>query len=149
MAEADPIFRDIGLTNEQADKLMPLAGKFAERIAAQQDDAFQVMKSDWAKEARADKELGGANWKETENLVARALDRFAGPAMTKDAEGKEIPNPFRQLLDETGLGNHPEMILMFRNIGSATGEGGELARSDSAAPVKKPREEVLYGAKEN
>lgn len=139
MAEADPIFRDIGLTNDQANKLMPLAGKFAERIAAQQNDAFQAMKTDWAKAAKKDPELGGANWSETENLVAKALDAFGAP---KDSE-------FRSLLNETGLGNHPEMLRMFRKIGAQIGDGGELARSDTGAPTRKTREDVLYGAKEN
>lgn len=140
LAEADPVFRDLKLTNEQANKLMPLAASFAGRIAQQQADAHQAMATGWAKEAKADKELGGANWKETEALVARALDKFAGPA--KNDKGD--PNPFRQLLDETKLGNHPEMIRMFRKIGAAVSEDGDLPRGDSGAAVKQDRLAVLY-----
>lgn len=134
LAAADPVFRELGLNNDQANKLMPLAATLAERLQGQQNDAFQAMKTDWAKESKADKELGGANWAETESLVAKALDQFGG---VKDS-------PFRKLLNETGLGNHPEMIRMFRKIGSAVSEAGELARSDAGAPTKQGREAVLY-----
>ena len=135
LSEADPVFRDIGLTNEQAQKLMPLVPKFAEQLFAAQQDAFQAQATDWAKTAKADPEIGGKNWGETENLVAKALDKFAV------GEGGKA---FRALLDETKLGNHPEMIRIFRSVGAALGEDGDFARSDTGAPVKQAREAVLY-----
>ncbi len=141
MAEADPVFRDLGLTNEQANKLMPLAGKFADRIAAAQNDAFQAMKTDWAKEAKADKELGGANWAETESLVAKALDTAAAGMGEK---GPERVAAFKALLDETGIGNRADLIHVFRWFGSQMGEGGGFARSDAGATVKPDRLATLY-----
>jgi hypothetical protein len=135
LAEADPIFRELKLTNEQANKLMPLAGTFAKRLFSAQQDAFQAQATDWAKTAKADAELGGRNWQETETLVAKALDHFA------EGEGGA---KFRTLLDETKLGNHPEMIRMFRKIGVALSEDGAFPRSDASAQVKQPREAVLY-----
>ena len=133
LAEADPVFREIGLSNEAANKLMPLVGKVAERIVSAQNDAFQAQATDWAKEAKADAEIGGRNWAETENLVAKALDRFGAP------EG----SPFRQLLNESKLGNHPEMIRMFRKVGAAIGEGGDFTRGD-AVPEKKTGAAAMY-----
>jgi hypothetical protein len=133
-AEVDPVFRELGLSNEAANKLMPLAGKFAERIAAAQGDAHQAMATDWARAAKADPELGGARWAETQSLVARALDTFGA------RQGSE----FRMLLDDSRLGNHPEMIRMFRNVGARLGEGGGFVRSDAGAPVKQDRLASLY-----
>lgn len=144
LAEADPVLRELGLSNDQANKLMPIVGKVADAIFTRQSEAFATQAADWAKQSKADKELGGKNWHETENLVAKALDTFAGPATIKDKDGKDVPNAFRQLLDETKLGNHPEMIRMFRKIGAALGEGGDLSRSDAGAPVKQDRLETLY-----
>jgi hypothetical protein len=134
LAAADPVFRELGLGNDQANKLMPLIPAFAEKLVAAQNDAHQAMAAGWAKEAKADKELGGANWAETETLVARALDTFGAP------EGSE----FRNLLNETKLGNHPEMIRMFRSIGEKIGEGGDFVRADGGAPVKQDRTAILY-----
>lgn len=138
IAELDPVLRDLKLNNDQANKLMPLAGSFAERIMKQQNDAFAEQASNWAKEAKADPEIGKGNWKETEAFVAKALDEFGA------GEGSE----FRQLLDNTKLGNHPAMIRMFRQIGERLTGDTQFVRSDAGAQVKRSREEVLYGTAE-
>lgn len=133
-AEVDPIFRELGLTNEQANKLMPAAASFATKLQASQLAAHEAMGADWAKKAQADKEIGGKNWAQTESLVARALDMFGAPA----------DSDFRKLLDDTKLGNHPEMIRMFRKIGEAISEDGEFVRSDAGAAIKPDRLASLY-----
>lgn len=134
LAEVTPVFKELGLSNDAANKLMPLASTFAERLFTAQTDAHKAMTADWAKEAKADKDLGGANWGETESLVAKALDQFGA------AEGSD----FRKLLDDTGLGNHPEMIRMFRKIGERLGEGGDFVRPDAAAAIKQDRTAIMY-----
>lgn len=141
-AEAEPVFKELGLSNEQANLLMPLAGRFAERIATQQQDAFQAVASDWAREAQKDPEIGGSKWDETANYVAKALDNFGAPSV-KDKDGNET-NPFRKLLNDSKLGNHPEMIRMFRKVGERISEDSDFVRADAGAHVKPSREEVLY-----
>lgn len=141
MAEADPIFRDLKLDNNGANKLMPLASKFADRLFSAQNDAFEAQAADWAKQAKADPEIGGQNWAETETLVARAFDTAATGLGEKGAE--EIAK-FKTLLGTTKLGNHPTMIRMFRYFGKAVGEDPSLVRGDAGAQVKKSREEILY-----
>lgn len=154
LAEADPVLRELGLTNEAANKLMPLVGKVAERITSAQNDAFQAQATEWAKQAKAAPDLGGKNWTQTENYVAKAMD-VAGeklPTITvKDADGKTVKltgaqqvAQFKELLDNTKLGNHPILMRMFRFYGQQFSEGGDLARSDAAAPVKQDRLESLY-----
>jgi hypothetical protein len=61
---------------------------------------------------KADPELGGVNFKETCHLANKAFNdkRFCTPAL-------------RQLLDQSGLVSHPEVLRLFRNIGKLTGEG--------------------------
>jgi hypothetical protein len=134
LTEATPIFKEAGLTNEQAQKLAPLVLKVQDRLVEQQADDFAAMRAGWAKDARADKEIGGANWKETETLAAKALDTFGAG---KDSE-------FRKLLNESGFGDHPEMIRMFRNIGEKLGED-PLTPSAQEGKVEKPdRVRTLY-----
>jgi hypothetical protein len=108
LAEVAPVFRELNLDNEQANKLMPLAGKLIERITDATEDEFAVLRADWARQTKADPKIGQANWPETERLIARALD----------AAGAPIGSEFRQYLNETGLGNHPEMIRIFRYFGT-------------------------------
>lgn len=139
LEKATPVLKDVGLTNEQANKVASLVPEIQARIEQKQADDFAAMKAQWAKDAQADTEIGGANWKETQNLAAKALDKFIGPAVNDKGE----KNPFRQMLDDTGLGNHPEMIRAFRNVGAAIAEDGSMPRSDHAIQ-KKSREEELY-----
>lgn len=134
LEKATPVLKDLGLTNEQANKVAALVPEVTNRILQQQTDNFAAMRADWAKTAKADKEIGGAKWAETETLAARALDTFGAPA------GSEI----RKLLTESGFGDHPEMIRMFRKIGETLGEDGGVPRGDGAKVTAKPREEVLY-----
>lgn len=130
LAEAAPVFKEIGLSNDQANKLMPLAGQFAERLMDAQVDAFSQLKKEWVQEAKADPQIGGTRWRETEHLIATALDAAGAPRGSK----------FRQLLDETGLGNHPEMIRVFRTLGQ------RLRSAKAGASTKKlSREELWYG----
>jgi hypothetical protein len=133
-AEVTPIFQELGLSNEGANKLMPLAKSFADRIMTAQADEFAATKADWAKQAKADPELGGTNYEETEHLVAKALDLAGAP------EG----SPFRTLLNESGLGNHPEMLRIFRFFGKSISEEPNFIRGDGAAAVKQSPEEILY-----
>jgi hypothetical protein len=142
LADADPVFRELGLSNEAANKLIPLATKFSERIAAQtlqaNDQAVVseviAQRKAWATEAKADAEIGGANWDQTVELSAKALDALGYPK----------GSPFRTFLTDTGLGNHPEMIRAMRRVGNLVGEDGDFVRGDTGAAVKQPREAVLY-----
>lgn len=127
--EAAPVFRSLGLTNDQANRLMPLAIKVQERLVEQHNDEFDVLKADWARQARNDPRLGGANWKQTERLLSVALD----------AAGAGKGSEFRNLMDESGLGNHPAVIRAFRKIGEALSRKGT-----SGAPFKKDTAQILY-----
>jgi hypothetical protein len=142
LSEATPILKEVGLTNEQANKLAPLIVKAQERAFAKQADEFAVIRADWAKEAQADPEIGGKNWEATKNNAAKALDHFVGPSKKDDA-GRET-NEFRALLNDSGIGNRKELIRAFSKIGEAIAEDGTFARSEEKAVSKKSREEELY-----
>lgn len=140
-AVADPVFRKLGLTNEQAQELMPVAGEFAQRVAADavakhelaKATSFTAMKREWLENAKGDAEIGGAKWDESTAAAAKALD---GLGFVKGSE-------FRKFLDETGMGNHPEMIRAFTRIGLRVGED-TFTRGDGAAATKQSREAILY-----
>jgi hypothetical protein len=129
VAEFDPVFRELGLNNDQANKLMPLAGRLIERITSANEDEFTALRADWARRTKADAQIGGANWPETARLVGRALDAAGSP------RGSE----FRQYLDETGLGNHPEMVRIFRYFGTL------VDRSAQTPTTPQDRSAILYG----
>lgn len=109
LVSAVPTLREAGISNEQANKLVPLVTHVQNRLYQSQADHFSKLRSDWAKAAQADDEIGGERWKETGRLAAVALT--AGGAGEKMHEA-------RQLLNESGLGNHPAMVRLFRRMGA-------------------------------
>ncbi len=134
---ATPVFRELGLSNEQANKLMPVAGQFAQglldRHNRQMLGQVQTERKAWLDSARNDPEIGGQHWTSTIGTAAKALD----------ALGFGKGSAFRTLLDESGLGNHPEMIRAFQRVGKAIGEDG-FERSSGIHHSKRDRAETLY-----
>ena len=133
---ATPVLKEIGLSNEAANKLVPVMAQVVQnRFDALQAQQLQQV-ADWRKErfeeARNDPEIGGAKWDESIALAAKALDQFGAPK----------GSPFRNALDESGWGNHVEMVRMFTKIGRAIGED-TFTRADAGAPVKDTAT-VLY-----
>lgn len=138
VAEAEPIFRELGLSNDQANALLPLAPKLMEKA---QEASIQAMieagaaqRKGWLDAFHADPDIGGAKREETEHLAAKGLD----------ALGFAKGHPFRAALNETGFGNHPDMIRAFRRIGEMVGEDGLFARENAGERKEVPAWKALY-----
>ncbi len=129
---ATPILKDLGLTNDQANKVLPLVPQIQQQALKAQSDAFETMATDWAKQVKADPEIGGKNWPTTDANMGRALDKFGSPELT-------------DLLEQSRLGNHPAFVRVFNQIGAAMGEDFQFPRGNPKAE-KLPREAVLYPA---
>ena len=138
LAAATPVFKELGLSNEQANKLMPVAAKFAaglsDKLNAQILSQVRADRKAWLDTAMADHEIGGANWKQTLAKGAFALDNLGFPK----------GSPFRVLLDESGLGNHPEMIRAWAKVGRAIGEDGDFVRGAGSMKARRDTAETLY-----
>ena len=93
---------------------------------AQQTEEMKAVKQGWLDEVMADKEIGGDNHKEVMAGAKQVLDQF----------GSESLN---DLLNQTGLGNHPEVIRLFHNIRSTVSEDAFVDGSNS------PRQKFLPG----
>lgn len=129
LTEATPIFKEAGLSNEQAQAILPAAKSLVEKTqqATVQNliDAGNQQRKAWLDAAKADEQIGGAKWDASLDSAGRALDALG------HAEGSE----FRTALNETGFGNHPEMIRIFARIGEMVGEDGDFVRADAGAKV--------------
>ena len=79
--------------------------------------------------ARADKEFGGEKLDENLAIAKTALDKFATPEFTK-------------LLNDTGLGNHPEVLRVFVRAGKAISPDSVIP--GKAAPSPADRLSALY-----
>lgn len=138
VAEAEPIFRDLNLTNDQANALLPLAPKLMEKaqnaVVQQMIEQGAQQRKAWLDAFNADPDIGGGKREETIHLAAKGLD----------ALGFKDGHPFRAALNETGFGNHPDMIRAFRQIGQMVSEDGLFVRENSGARDTIPAHKALY-----
>lgn len=129
LAEATPVFKELGLTNETASKLMPFAGKLIEKASeatmAQLAESGAAQRKAWLDEAKASEDIGGGKWDATIGAAAKGLD----------ALGYKTGTPFRAFLNESGIGNHPDMIRIAAKLGELVSEDGEFVRADAGAPA--------------
>lgn len=131
-----PVFKELGLSQEQADKLV---AAYAQKVAADTQSAQDAMVAEWQgrvrgweEAARKDAEYGGAEFDANLSIAKQALKRYSSPEL--DA-----------LLIETGLGSHPDLVRAFVRIGKATAEDRPTPSSDTGGQPAKDHASVLYG----
>lgn len=141
MDRAIPILKEIKLPQEQAQKLATFyatelqtqvqAALTPQRMAEYEAARTAERASQWAEDVKADPDIGGAHLDETHALIKDGIAKFGTPKLA-------------EALNETGLGNHPELVRLFRNIGAQTREDrGGLPPGGGAVP--KSLAERLYG----
>ncbi|UPK31833.1 hypothetical protein IVB18_26245 [Bradyrhizobium sp. 186] len=129
-----PEFKEMGLTNKQAQKL---ADKFIEaqqKQAADKGKAWGETVTGWVDQAKADKEIGGDKWDGTVKTATRAVNTLGTPAL-------------KEYLEATGGGNHPELIRFMAKVGAmikednpADGGAGGSGKPAEAAHVLFPHD---------
>jgi hypothetical protein len=100
------IAKELDLPQDAAQKVLD---KVAPKILERQMQALETVRNEWAESARTDKEFGGDKLNDNLVVAKKALDSFGSPEL-------------RKLLNESGLGNHPEMIRMMYRAGKAISE---------------------------
>lgn len=84
------------------------------------------LKSKWLEDLKADKEMGGDKLNSYVEPARRLVERFGNES-------------FKKALDETGLGNHPELVRLLANIAKHVGEDNlVLPAGQATAPEKTP-----------
>jgi hypothetical protein len=105
--DAAPVLREAGISRDQAQKMVPLVAKVQERLYEQQSNEFADVVADWSRKTANDPQIGRGNLKETQRLAGVALDAAGA---RKDGEA-------RDLLERSGLNNHPAILRMLRFFG--------------------------------
>lgn len=113
VTEASAVFKELGLTNDQAQKLVDLQAKISKDQAEAPYKAYDAMREGWQNEVKADKEIGHILPKVKET-IGRALDTLGSP---------ELVTEFKSAMNLTGAGDHPAFIKAFYKLASAVVEG--------------------------
>lgn len=107
--------KEAGLSQEKADIIL---GKIAPHLAQQQIKAVEKASAEWEAASRADPEFGGDKLNENLSVAAKAIEQFATPEL-------------KTLLNESRLGNNPEVIRLFYRVGKAISEDGFVSATGS------------------
>lgn len=122
-----PTFKELGLTTKQA---QALTDKFAAH-QIEQAQGWQQMVEGWASQAQKDPEIGGAKWDTTVKSATEVVRRFGNDG-------------FREYLNTSGGGNHPEMIRFMAKVAAVIGEDRPATSDNLGKPVAPDRVGILY-----
>lgn len=103
--EFSSVAKELKLDQGTAQKVADIAIKMISR----QQEAHVELVNTWTESTKADKELGGERLQENLAVAKKALDAFGTPEL-------------KDVLNMTGLGNHPEIIRAFYKAGKAISE---------------------------
>lgn len=126
----EDIARELDLSQEAAQKILD---KVAPALAGQQSKHVEAVTSQWREASQSDTEFGGEKLSENLAVAKKALDSF-GTAELRD------------LLEKSGLGNHPEMIRMLYRTGKAISEDSFVAGGNSEAQKGMPTDFAGYAS---
>ncbi len=120
-----------GLSPEEAQSILDRENSTLASFAEKQKKQNEEIVSGWRKAVETDKEIGGADFGKNAELAKRAVDRFGSPE-------------FKQALEETGLGSHPELVRVFLRIGKAM-DNDSFVHGQPAGTNSKSHADILYG----
>jgi len=135
IGELSSVAKELDLSQGAAQKLVDRLGpKIAERTLVAQAEAFKATNEEWVASAKADKEFGGDKLNENLAVAKKALDAFGTPEL-------------RELLNTTGIGNHPEFIRAFYRAGLTVSEDKFVSGGTRPAARNTDHATALYGNK--
>lgn len=120
-----PAMKEAGITGKQANTL---AAAFAAQQKAQFEQFGQTV-AGWAKTAQADPEIGGVNWDASVANAQKVIKQFGSDGL-------------REYLNQTGAGNHPEVIRLMAKVGAVISEDNPT--STSQGKVARDTVATLY-----
>jgi hypothetical protein len=112
------VAKELNLSQENAQKVLDKMGPV---MAERQAEAVKAIHEQWVADAKADKEFGGAKLDENLAFAKQAREGLGTPELTA-------------FLNETGLGNHPEVIRFFVRAGKAISNDAFVSGGPNNAP---------------
>lgn len=131
-AEFTTIAKELEMPQEKAQAVVDLGVKLAQGWATAQAEAIEAVQAEWRATAEADPEIGGDKLAESLAASKRVLDKFGNEA-------------FRQVLEDTKLGDHAEVIRFMANVAKVISEDSMVTPSGTAAAAPKSHAERIFG----
>ena len=131
LGEYHTFAKENNLTQEQAQRGVDMVAQMKQ---AEMTQWVEQQKS-WVDDAKKDAEFGGDKFEQNIAVAVKARDSFG-------------TSEFNEMLDTSGLGNHPEMIRFLNRVGKAISEDSVVVGGTSTTG-NQTREAVLYPSMQN
>lgn len=112
------VAKEMKLNNEQAGSLLKI---LADNYQTVQQQAVQRERTNWRAELRSDPELGGENFDKTRLHLSTVMRKFGN-------------NEVKDILNSTGLGDHPAFVRMFNAIGASMSQEVNVIKGTQPKP---------------
>jgi len=123
LASAAPIFKELNLPQEAAQKLVDIYNKQMSGTRDSAIKAVETQRTEWRDAIKADKDIGGV----LDSKVLPAIGRLKAqlPADVREA--------FNAAMDFTGAGDHPGVVKALYKIAELVGEGTHVSGNGPSA----------------
>lgn len=112
------VAKEMKLNNEQAGSLLKI---LADNYQTVQQQTVQRERTNWRAELRSDPELGGENFDKTRLHLSTVMRKFGN-------------NEVKDILNSTGLGDHPAFVRMFNAIGASMSQEVNVIKGTQPKP---------------
>lgn len=138
MPEVHEIFKELGLSQEQAqktfEKFLDIQQKLAgtpEQQMQQAENQIVALNTKLAEECRNLPDIGGEKFAESLATASKVMQTFGSPE-------------FKQLIAYTGVGSHPEFFKMMVAIGSKMSPDN-FVQGGEGAVTERRGEDIMFG----
>jgi len=117
------------LTKDAAQKVLDMYGESLKEYANSQQGAWATQIAEWAKSTKDDPEYGQKNLGSSLLTARKAIDKYGSKGL-------------KEMLDVSGMGNHPEFVRFFVKVGKALAEDsvtGAVAGAPSATQTDEEK----------
>lgn len=124
LGEFTTLAQKLGLDSEKAQELMDFQARGQNALVESTAAQLEETRKGWLAEIESDTEIGGANLARTKDRMQQFMVAFGTPELKK-------------FLNETGLGDHTEMVRLAERIGARMTEKGATLPAGSASGGEK------------
>jgi hypothetical protein len=128
--QANEVFKDLNLSQKQAQKLIDFEVKRGSEKDARIQSAWDQVNEGWVTDSKSDSEFGGTALNES----------LAIAKIARDAYGND---KFTEMLEVTGVGNHPEMIRFLIKAGKPL-KDDKILQGSYAGGAEKNAAKTLF-----
>ncbi len=132
LGEFQSLAKELNIPQAKAQQLIDFQTQLATKQAEQYQAAVTKQSQDWAASIKNDPELGGANYEKSTASAIKVIQSFGDPALT-------------ELLNTSGLGNHPALFKFCHRISAAISEDKFVLPGSQSTTGRKSDAEVFYG----